>query len=70
MTAHEIYLQRAHSTFDSIRKTAQGLTYLPNQFGGIHGQQALREASTVLEITEFEISWALLATSTHKWPMT
>lgn len=56
MTAHEIYLQRTYSTFDAIRKTAKGLTYLPNQFGGIHGQQALREASTVLEITEFEIS--------------
>lgn len=56
MTAHQVYLQRTYSTFNAMRKTADGLTYLPNQFGGIQGQQRIIETSPVLEITEFEIS--------------
>lgn len=55
MTPQEVYLQRVHSTYDSIRKQANGYDYTPAQFGGIFGQQVLNTSSHVLELTEFEV---------------
>ena len=55
MTPREMFLQRVHSTYDAIRKEAQGLEYTPAQFGGIFGQQVLNTSSHVLELTEFEV---------------
>jgi hypothetical protein len=56
MSPYEVYLQRVNATYDGIRKTRQGLTYTPAQFGGLFGQGAVANGGYVLELTEFEIS--------------
>lgn len=56
ITPTEMYLQRANAIYEAIRKEQEGLDYTPAQFGGIFGQQAVLENSTVLEITVYEIT--------------
>lgn len=55
MTPYEIYLQRVNATFDRMRKTRQGLDYIPAQFGGVFGQNVVANGGQVLEVTEFEV---------------
>lgn len=55
MSPLEVYLQRVNATYEGIRKTREGLSYTPAQFGGLFGQQEVANSGSVLEITEFEI---------------
>lgn len=55
VTPLSLYLQRVYSSFDRIRKEAEGFDYTPPQFGGIFGQRAVANSSSVLEITSFEV---------------
>lgn len=56
MTAYELYLQTISTSFDNIRQTATGFNYTPIQFGGIFGQQRVVTTSTVLQVTNFQVS--------------
>lgn len=55
MSPLEVYLQRVNATYEGIRKTREGLSYTPAQFGGLFGQQEVANSGSVLEITEFEV---------------
>ena len=55
MTPYEVYAQRVNATFDRVRKTREGLSYIPAQFGGLFGQEAVANGGHVLEVTEFEV---------------
>ena len=56
ITPAELYTQRVNSTYDGIRKSAQGLDYTPLQFGGLFGQQMVLITNAILELTDYEVS--------------
>lgn len=55
MTPYEIYLQQVRGTFDGLRANNSGQNYIPPQFGGVFGQQALLQSGSVLELIDFEV---------------
>ena len=56
ITPNEVYKQLVSGTFENIRQTNKGLSYIPAQFGGIFGQQIILGQGLVMEVTEFEVS--------------
>ncbi len=55
ITPYELYLQRVNSTYDNLRKQANGFSYIPAQFGGFFGQEVAANSGIVLELTDFEV---------------
>ena len=55
ITPNELYLQLVNGTYDIIRQTNQGMTYIPAQFGGIFGQEVILEQGIVMTVTSFEV---------------
>lgn len=55
MTPYEVYTQRLKSTYENIRQTRAGMSYIPAQFGDLFGQLEVANSGIVLEVTEFEI---------------
>jgi hypothetical protein len=55
ITPYELYQQLVNSTYDNIRQTNAGLTYVPAQFGGIFGQTTILSQGLVMEIDSFEV---------------
>jgi hypothetical protein len=55
ITPKELYLQLVGGTYDNIRQTNAGLTYIPAQFGGIFGQEIILTQGLVMEVTTFEV---------------
>lgn len=56
MSPYEMYTQRVKATYEGIRKTREGLSYTPAQFGGLFGQRDVANGAAVLELTDYEIS--------------
>lgn len=55
ITPKEMYFQLVRTTYDQIRATNEGLTYIPIQFGGIFGQNLIAQQSIVMELTDFKV---------------
>ena len=56
ITPKELYMELINSTYDQIRQTNNGLTYIPTQFGGIFGQNVVLREGLVMEVTKFEVT--------------
>ena len=55
LTPHQVYLQQVAATFEAIRYSDTGLSYIPAQFGGLTGQNVVGNNGIVLEVISFDI---------------
>jgi len=56
ITPTNLYLQVVGSHFEYLRKTRDGFSYIPPQFGGIFGQQKILRDSIPMELTQFSVN--------------
>lgn len=54
MTPLNVYLEQVRNISDSARAKHKGLTYYPNTFGGLYGQQEVLKEKVVLQLIGFE----------------
>lgn len=55
ITPMSLYMSQVHNCMDTIRATAAGKSYMPNQFGGLPGQRAVLQDVAVLQILTFDV---------------
>jgi hypothetical protein len=56
MSPIQIYLEQINACIDSIRATNNGLSYTPNQLGGIFTQQDVLTSDVVLQVINFSVT--------------
>ena len=57
MSAYQVYLSQVAGTINTLRmaNTDPTVTYIPPQYGGPYGQQALIEQTAVLQVITFNV---------------
>jgi len=56
MSPSQIYLEQINACIDGIRATNNGLSYTPNQLGGIFTQQDVLTDDVVLQVINFSVT--------------
>lgn len=56
MSPSQLYLEQIRSTMDNLRATNAGLSYIPNQMGGIFMQQDVLVNNAVLQVIDFSVT--------------
>jgi hypothetical protein len=56
ITPLELFKMQVRNSYDSLRYSARGMSYTPNQFGGHAGQRIILSEPAVMEIIEFEVT--------------
>ena len=56
MSPYEIYLAQVSGCIESIRFSAQGISYTPPQMGGLAGQLQVLTEEVVLQQIEFQVT--------------
>lgn len=55
LTPLNMYMERVKGVSEKLRADAQGLDYIPLQFGGIKGQQESLMANSTVKIIDFKV---------------
>ena len=55
ITPYQMYVMQVRGTVENIRNQAQGLDYLPPQFGGLTGQRQTLAERVVLQNIDFKV---------------
>ena len=51
ITPLELYSMQVEGSFETIRSLREGVEYLPNQFGGLFGQEYVLRNKEVMQVT-------------------